>query len=129
MAAPVLLVVEDLFFLARIQQAAQTLGITVTSASPAKLIEAMQETPPAAIIVDLNCRSGSAIEALRTLKSQPSRAPIPVVGFVSHVQTDLIAAARAAGCDQVLARSAFSQQLPQLLSRLSSAAPSANPEP
>jgi hypothetical protein len=43
---------------------------------------------------------------------------VQVMGFLSHVQTDLAAAAHEAGCDFVLARSAFAQQLPQLLVKL-----------
>ena len=38
-----------------------------------------------------------------------------VVGFASHVDRDLLAAAKDAGCDQVLARSAFFGRLPELL--------------
>jgi len=38
-----------------------------------------------------------------------------VVGFVSHVQTETIAAARAAGIDEVMARSAFVARLATLL--------------
>ena len=51
------------------------------------------------------------------MKADPALAGIPTVGFVSHVQTDLIDAARRAGVDQVLARSAFTQLLPEILQR------------
>lgn len=37
------------------------------------------------------------------------------VGFASHVDTDLIAAATAAGCSEVMARSRFFGSLPALL--------------
>jgi len=40
---------------------------------------------------------------------------VRVIGFGSHVDTDTLAAARAAGCDQVLARSAFFGRLGELL--------------
>ena len=38
-----------------------------------------------------------------------------VVGFASHVDRELLAAARKAGCRQVLARSAFFGRLPEVL--------------
>lgn len=40
----------------------------------------------------------------------------PVVGFASHVDRELLAAAKAAGCTQVLPRSAFFSRLPEILS-------------
>jgi hypothetical protein len=40
-----------------------------------------------------------------------------VIGFLSHLQGDLKAKAMEAGCDMVMPRSAFSQNLPNLLRR------------
>jgi hypothetical protein len=40
-----------------------------------------------------------------------------VIGYLSHVQGELKQKAHEAGCDMVLARSAFSQNLPNLLRR------------
>ncbi|MGH9451043.1 MAG: hypothetical protein ACRD11_10955, partial [Terriglobia bacterium] len=70
-----------------------------------------------AVICDLNYRAGLAFEAVRELKHSGSFRSIPVIGFLSHVQADLATAAREAGCDVVMARSAFATQLPQLLRR------------
>jgi CheY-like chemotaxis protein len=117
----ILAAVDDLFFLGKIQHTAKLLGIGVAAVDPRKLREEIAQTPVCAVILDLNHRCGGAVEALRALKSDPTTAGVPVLGFLSHVQTDLAAAARAAGCDILLARSAFSQQLPQLLEGLSSA--------
>ena len=117
----ILAAVEDLFFLSKIQQTAKRLGIGVAVAEPKRLREQLAATPARGVILDLNHRSGAAIEALRELRSNPATAGIRVLGFLSHVQTELAAAARAAGCDILLARSAFSQQLPQLLEKLSRA--------
>ncbi|HEV2177998.1 MAG TPA: response regulator [Terriglobia bacterium] len=123
MASIILAAVEDLFFLARIQETARRTGVGVEAVNPATLGQELQVHPGrevSAIILDLNCRFVSAVELLRALKTAPSTRGIPVVGFVSHVQGDLIAAARSAGCDTVLARSAFTAQLPELLTRLAS---------
>ncbi len=119
MAAKILAVVEDIFFLAKIQQTARQLGVTVESVGPDALQGSLAQNGASAILVDLNHRSGKAIAVLEGLKDDPATRSIPVVAFLSHVQTDLAQAARAAGCDRVMARSAFSQQLPALLQELS----------
>ena len=115
----ILAVVDDLLFLSKIQETAKHLGIEVKAAQPADLPEAPLAAPPAALLIDLNHRSGKALEVLRALKSDSKTKGIAVIGFVSHVQSELIAAARDAGCDLVLARSVFASQLPNLLRRYS----------
>jgi len=118
----VLLVVDDLFFLAKIQQTAKLTGVSVQGVPPAKLQESLAQGGSRGVIrgivVDLNHRSGSAVDLIRGLKDDPSTATLLVIGFLSHVQADLAQAARSAGCDMVLARSAFTQQLPALLRKL-----------
>jgi CheY-like chemotaxis protein len=114
----ILAAVDDLIFLSKIQQTARLIGALVEAVDPTKLEQHATRAGVRGVILDLNHRSGSAMEALRALKANPATARVPVVGFVSHVQSDLIAAARDAGCDEVLARSAFTAQLPQLLRQL-----------
>ena len=118
----ILAVVDDLLFLSKIQETAQHIGVAVKSARPADLAKLAMEAVPNALIIDLNHRSGKALEVLRTLKSGFKTKDIAVIGFVSHVQKDLVAAARDAGCDLVLARSAFVSQLASLLQRFSGSA-------
>jgi len=113
--AEILVAVEDLIFLAKIQQTAKLLGIAVEALAPANLEARAAEGSVRAVILDLNHRSGQALETLRALKANVQTSSIPVIGFLSHVQTELVEAARAAGCDVVLARSAFTRDLPQLL--------------
>jgi len=118
MPVPILTVVDDLIFLSKIQQTAQQVGVPVEVIDPAKVEEHSRKFLVHAIILDLNHRSGRAVELARALKTNPDTRQVQVVAFLSHVQTDLAAAARAAGCDMILARSAFTQQLPQLLLKL-----------
>ena len=118
MPAKILAVVDDIFFLAKIQGTAKQLGITVEAAAPDTLEGSIAAGGVGAILLDLNHRSGKAVASLEKLKSDPATRSIPVVGFLSHVQTDLAQAAHAAGCDRVMARSAFSQHLPALLREL-----------
>lgn len=113
MARKIVAVVDDLIFVSKIQQTATLVGASVEMAAPGKL--ELAESAVAAIILDLNHRSGRAIEMLRALKEDSSTQGIPVIGFLSHVQADLASAAREAGCDVLMARSAFTEQLPRLL--------------
>jgi DNA-binding NarL/FixJ family response regulator len=115
----ILAMVDDLLFLSKIQETAKHLGIDVKAAQPAHLPELAVEASPSALIIDLNHRSGKSLEVLRALKAEAKTQKIPAVGFVSHVQNELITAARDAGCNLVLARSAFAGQLPSILQRFS----------
>ncbi len=103
-------------FASKIDETARRLSIPVEPANMDNLPDRLHETRPKAVIMDLNHRSGRAVEAVRALKADQAWQGT-VCGFVSHVQTDLIEAAREAGCDLVLARSAFASDLPQLLAK------------
>lgn len=112
--ARVLALVDDLFFQAKLLETARHVGVELQCVSTAgALLEAVSKTPPALVVVDLNARGG-AIEALEQLHAGN---PLPVVGFLSHVQTDLAARARQAGCSEVMPRSQFTQNLAAILSR------------
>ena len=67
------------------------------------------------MILDLNNPRTDPLGTVRSMKADPALAPIPTVGFVSHVQTELIDASRQAGVGQVMAGSAFTERLPELL--------------
>ncbi|MBZ5515457.1 MAG: hypothetical protein LAN62_11590 [Acidobacteriia bacterium] len=123
----ILVVVEDLVFLSKIQQTAQMLGIPVEAVAPTEAHERACAPSVSAVIVDLNPRSGSAIDLVKALKADARIAGTPVIGFLSHVQGDLAAAARTAGCDRVLARSAMAKQLPELLKAVAHKDPTATP--
>ncbi len=118
MAGPIIAVVDDLFFLSKIQQAAGQLGVSVEAVDPAKVATRVAGGNVGGVIFDLNHRSGSALEVLRELKGNPGTSHLRALGFVSHVQSHVVAAARAAGCDEILARSAFSQNLSEILRKL-----------
>jgi CheY-like chemotaxis protein len=114
----ILAIIDDLFFLSKIQQTAKLQGVTVEPVAPGRVAERAAQVQVRAFILDLNHQSGSALEILRAIKADAKIGATQVIGFVSHVQTQLAAAARAAGCDIVLARSTFSQRLPELLKEL-----------
>lgn len=118
-------VVEDLLFLSKIEQTAQMVGVPIEAVPPSQAEERARDASMSGLIVDLNHRSGRALELVKALKCSPATKGIPIVGFLSHVQGDLAAAARAAGCDLVLARSAMARKLPELLKTLAQKAPAA----
>ena len=75
------------------------------------------------LIVDLNCATVDPILLIARTKADPATKAIPIVGFVSHVQTELRQKAAAAGCDVVVPRSVFAQDLPAILERFITPAP------
>lgn len=112
--------VDDLFFQAKIQETARKLNVKVEFAKNDKdLAERMQqngEEKPSLIIFDLNNVNAKPLTLIPKLKSKLKKGT-SIIGFLSHVQGDLKQKAHEVGCDMVLPRSAFSQNLPQLLRR------------
>ena len=94
--------VDDVFFLARILEAARQVGVAVESIPAARIQQHLLQSPAQAVILDLN--SASAVEVIRKVKQDPATQQVPVVGFVSHVAAEVVSAAKIAGCDVVLAR-------------------------
>jgi CheY-like chemotaxis protein len=122
----VLALVDDLFFQAKMVETARKLGVSLKTVSTgAALVQALQSAPdgtprgdqPRLVVVDLNARQG-AVEAIEQLRISGN--PIPVIGFLSHVQTELAERARAAGCKQVMPRSSFTMNLSEILSQAKS---------
>ncbi len=109
--------VDDLMFSSRISTTAKAVGTPVQFArSHDAVLAAARGTPaPALIVLDLNSVKLQPLQVIAALKADATLAAIPVIGFVSHVDTATIEAARDAGIDRVMARSAFVQQLGELL--------------
>jgi CheY-like chemotaxis protein len=114
----VVAVLSDLMFTVKIQDAAKRAGLDVIFVKTMESALAQAQQNPAAFLVDLNDAGAKPLELIGTLKSNPETNGINLIGFVSHVQADLIHSAREKGCDTVMARSAFSQNLPALLQAL-----------
>jgi hypothetical protein len=115
------LFIEDLFFFAKINETARKLGIKVAFVKNdpetlAKIIEAPEDERPSLIVFDLNNTAAKPLNLIPKIKSKLKRGT-SVIGFLSHLQGDLKAKAVEAGCDIVMPRSAFSQNLPTLLRR------------
>ncbi|MGB9030635.1 MAG: response regulator [Acidobacteriaceae bacterium] len=115
------LFIEDLFFFAKINETARKLGIKVAFVKNdpetlAKIVEGPEEERPSLIVFDLNNAAAKPMTLIPKIKSKLKKGT-SVIGFLSHLQGDLKAKAVEAGCDIVMPRSAFSQNLPTLLRR------------
>jgi hypothetical protein len=112
--------VDDLFFLAKIQETARKMNVKVEFVKTDKdLMDRMKlngEEKPSLIIFDLNNANAKPLTLIPKLKTKLKKGT-SIIGFLSHVQGDLKQKAHEVGCDMVLPRSAFSQNLPQLLRR------------
>ena len=107
--------VDDMFFNSKINGAAAESGRRIERIKSKEQLESLAENPPALILIDLNCERLDPVRAIEFLKSRDELKSIPIVSFVSHVQADLINAARSAGCDYVLPRSVFNQTLKETI--------------
>ena len=110
----ILAIVDDLIFRGKLETAAAQLGTPLTVARNAEpALRPGQEW--SRVLIDLNLSGGDPLAIIRSFrKTHPD---VPIVGYCSHVQQDLQRQALEAGCTTVLSRSAFVQQLPELLSK------------
>jgi len=104
--------IDDLFFQLKVAETAKQLGIEFKVASTPEALYTLLDPPTRLVIVDLNSRNQpvATIERLRATQKE-----LRVVAFLSHVQTELAAQARAAGCLEVMPRSVFTQNLAAIL--------------
>ena len=117
----VLAVVNDLFFSAKINEAAKRAGVTLKYVTSEKDLLEKAKADPALIILDLNFEAVRPIELIGKLKATAELKHIGLLGYLSHVQTDLQKLAQEAGCDTVMPRSAFSMDLNKILMRYAGA--------
>ena len=116
MTRNILAAVDDMFFAAKIRATAEGLGVSIEFHRRLDgLVNAAAQQSPDLIVVDLHNEKVNPAELARELKSNEDAKAIPLLGFFSHVQTDLQRAALAAGYDQVIPRSVFSRDLAKIL--------------
>jgi hypothetical protein len=113
--------IEDLFFLAKIQETARKLGVKVEFVKGDKeavdrILESPENERPALVVFDLNNLNAKPMSLIPKFKTKFKKA-VSIIGFLNHLQGDLKMKAMEAGCDSVMPRSAFSQSLPVLLRR------------
>jgi hypothetical protein len=113
--------IDDLFFTAKIQETARKLGVKVAFVKNEKeqiaaLTAGENEDHPGLIVFDLNNANAKPMTLIPKLKAKLKKTT-SIIGFLSHLQGDLKAKAMEAGCNTVMPRAAFSQNLPNLLRR------------
>ncbi len=112
---------SDLMFTVKIQEAAKRAGLEAVFVKSEQDALAQAKDKPAVMILDLNNTGAQPLDVISKLKSDQETSKISLLGYVSHVQADLKQAAQEKGCDMVIARSAFSQNLPTILRRYAEA--------
>ena len=117
----VLAVLNDLFFTVKLTDAAKRAGLALEFVKDAGQVLEKAKSLPAVIVLDLNYEAAAPLDLITALKADAATKRISLIGYVSHVQGELKQQAHDAGCDMVLARSAFSQNLPQIFKRHSGA--------
>lgn len=116
MSKYVIAVVDDMFFASKIRATAEEMNLTVRFFRNAEaLLEAARKESPTLVIADLHTQKCDPFTLAEQLKSDEQLRVIPVLGFFSHVQTDLQQKAEQAGFDRVIPRSVFSARLPEIL--------------
>jgi len=109
----ILAAVDDLLFSSKIRATARQLGVDVTFArTPDDILTQIRDLKPSLAIFDLNSGKTDPVRVIGLVKAESS---VRTIAFASHVHVDLIDAARAAGADQVLPRSAFAAHLADIL--------------
>jgi CheY-like chemotaxis protein len=116
-----LVAVSDLFFTVKILDAAKRSHMQAEMVKTSEELMEKAKGGPALIIFDLNFDLMEPVKMIAELKKEPETKNTGMIAFVSHIQADLKKEAHDAGCDMVLARSAFSQNLDQILRRYSGA--------
>lgn len=108
-----LLLCDDLIFTSRIAGTAKALGLAVGAAKDvAGLLRMARQAPPRCVLLDLQHPGLDLVALLAELRAV---GPMRVVGYGSHVDAATLHAARVAGCDPVLPRSKFVEELPTAL--------------
>jgi len=107
----VLAVVNDLFFSVKISEAAKRNGLALEFVKESKEVLEKAKTRPSLIVFDLNFDAVDPLKLITKLKSSTETKGVSLLGFLSHLQSELKVQAQDAGCDMVLARSAFSQNM------------------
>ena len=114
----VLAVVNDLFFSVKISEAAKRNGLALEFVKDSdEVLAKAKDVKPSLIVFDLNFESVNPLALISSLKSSADTKSVSLLGYLSHLQSELKVQAQDAGCDMVLARSAFSQNMLMIFKR------------
>jgi CheY-like chemotaxis protein len=116
MTRRILAIVDDLFFQSKIRATAEAVAVEIAfPRTKEAALQKVRESKPDLVLVDLHNQKLDPVELASELKKDGTSRDVPLLGFFSHVQTDLQQNALAAGFDQVIPRSVFSRDLADIL--------------
>ncbi len=116
MSRKIIAVVDDMFFAAKIRAVAEAVGVEISfPRSKEAVIAKARETQPQLVVVDLHNQRLDSADLAKELKADEQLSEIPLLGFFSHVQTELQRNALEGGFDRVVPRSVFSRDLAKIL--------------
>ena len=113
----------DLMYATKIRSTCESLGVVSRPARNAEMLQARLEqiddgkpnAPIAAVLIDLDLGE----DALPLIQQVKAHSPgVPVIAWGPHVLVDLLEAAQQAGADPVMARGAFTAQLPGIIEHI-----------
>lgn len=114
LATTILAVIPDLMFQSRVREQAQALDFEIATADTmTEAIKALERSPNL-LVLDLHAMG---IDTL-ALAADAQAHEVPVLAFGRHTETGVLRAAREAGCNAVVVRSTFVEELPELLRTL-----------
>ncbi|HTP30638.1 MAG TPA: hypothetical protein VMJ75_00600 [Candidatus Acidoferrales bacterium] len=113
----VLAVVNDLFFSVKISEAAKRNGLALEFVKESGEVLEKAKHRPSLIVFDLNFDAVDPLKLITKLKGSTETKSVSLLGYLSHLQSELKVKAQDAGCDMVLARSAFSQNMLMIFKR------------
>jgi CheY-like chemotaxis protein len=112
----VIAAVNDMLFASKIRGTAEHLNVTVDFArTEDSLFDSAKTDVPALILLDLHDARLDPFALAARLKADEQLRAVPLVGFFSHVETELQRRAQEAGVDHVLPRSVFTRRLAEIL--------------
>lgn len=122
---PVYMLVNDIFFATKIVKTVQAMGLEARAFDTAdRLLQASREKEPALVLMDCQGLEKEAYRLLGGFRADEKLSKVPQVGYLSHVAQDLKREMQAAGCIHVYAKSEFSRELGNLLTRYANGVPS-----
>jgi CheY-like chemotaxis protein len=107
-------IVNDLNFMTRIRNTAESFGLTVGFVGSKDQIDYYLKDCDL-LIIDLENDFIEPVELIERIKCSKATASIKLIGYVSHVNTPLKTHASAAGCDEVLSRFEFNSNLKEIM--------------
>jgi PleD family two-component response regulator len=113
----VLAVVSDLFFSVKLTEAAKRCGLALEFVKDPEEVLEKAKQKPTLIVFDLNFDAAEPVSLIAKLKGNAVTKGVSLLGYLSHIQVELKQSAQDAGCDMVMARSAFSLNLTQIFKR------------